>query len=164
MNQILFEVNWIGSLRGFCSETVLCILFSVGLICQIRARNKLDRSKKKGQFRYVIQTTSIISWGIITLLLIVAAREGYFDIIVAYKLGSYCEVEGIVEDFRINDKSYDLYFTINDVAFSPGQTASWGYTLFMTNKSVIQGNGQYLKIRYIPYGTDNTIVYIEQLE
>lgn len=164
MNQILFEVNWIGSLRSFFSEMVLCILFIVALVCQIRARNKLDRSETKGQIRYVTQTASIISWGIITVLLIAGSWNGYFDIIVAYKLGNYREVEGMVEDFRIADGCYDLYFTVNDITFSPGQTASWGYTLLMTNKSVIQGNGQRLKIRYIPYGGDNTIVYIEQLE
>lgn len=164
MSQILFEVNWIGSLRSFFSEMVLCILFSVALVCQIRKRNKLDRSKTKGQIKYVTQTAYIISWGIITVLLIVGTLNGYFDIIVAYKSGNYCEVEGMVEDFRIADGCYDLYFTVNDIRFSPGQTASWGYTLLMTNKSVIQGNGQRLKIRYIPYGRDNTIVYIEQLE
>ncbi|MBP3475819.1 MAG: hypothetical protein J6K48_05825 [Lachnospiraceae bacterium] len=164
MNQILFEVNWIGSLRSFFSEMVLCVLFSVGLVRQIRARNKMDRSKTRGQIKYITETASIISWGIITAVLIVAVCNGYFDIIVAYKLGNYCEVEGMVEDFRIREGCYDLYFVIEDVAFSPGQTASWGYTLLMTNKSVIQGNGQHLKIRYIPYGGDNAIVYIEQIE
>lgn len=71
-------------------------------------------------------------------------------------------MEGIVEDYEEGIKG-DESFTINGVEFEVRRhAAAWGYTLFFTKDSVITGNGQHLRIRYIP--TSNSIVYIEEIK
>ena len=47
--------------------------------------------------------------------------------------------------------------------FETSNISSWGYCQTRENGGVIMGNGQHLKIRYIRSGSENVIVYIEQI-
>ena len=81
----------------------------------------------------------------------------YKEIILGYKKGEYREVEGIVEDYR--ESKVDR-FTVNGVEFEiPLYSLTWGYT-YWHDENVITGDGQHLRIRYMP---PNFIVYIEEI-
>lgn len=84
----------------------------------------------------------------------------YIIIVPEYKQGHYYEVEGIVENYIEEIKNEK--FTVNNVEFHYGVNPSWGYSLTL-RKSVITGNGQYLRIRYIRIRDYNEIVYIEEI-
>ena len=86
----------------------------------------------------------------------------YGEIVLGYKRGEYREVEGIVEDYT--DYKNNDTFTVNGVNFQISSVFyTWEYT-YWKRKNVITGDGQHLKIRYIPssYGS-NSIVYIEEI-
>lgn len=165
MNKILFEVSWIGNIFGLLGYTfnytmsTMCWLYML-----IKQRDKIDQSKLKGKIRYKIYTIIGILWGIFNLALGFGLKKGYNEVVLAYKLGNYCEIEGEVENFRPSNGRYDECFSIGDVDFRYGLAESWGYCQTM-KWSVIEGDGQQLKIRYVTIRGDyNVIVYIEQLE
>lgn len=121
----------------------------------------LIKQKDVAKTRWVYETTRVASifWGMVLIWMLYILVTGYSEIILGYKSGNYREVEGSVEDYtkvREGEK-----FTINGVEFWVSHGITWGYTLSFTKDSVITGNGQHLRIRYLP--GNHTIVYIEQM-
>ena len=85
----------------------------------------------------------------------------YGEIVLGYKRGEYREVEGIVEDYT--DYKNNDTFTVNGVNFQISSVFyTWEYT-YWKGKNVITGDGQHLKIRYIPssYGSNSIAFYLE---
>lgn len=157
MNRVLFEVSYIGSPRGFL---MVAILVCVGAIVLIgSAKRKYSTNTKIEYFIYKVHYIGTVFLIIIFLLLMIGLIIAYGDVILSYKLGKYREVEGVVENYEKHIKTET--FTVNNVKFETGSAVlSWGY-IWQNGESVINGNGQYLRIRYIP-GT-NSIVYIEEI-
>lgn len=54
-------------------------------------------------------------------------------------------------------------FTLDGVKFECSDGNIGGYCPNRKHGGVIAGNGQHLRIRYIPHSQGNTIVYIEQM-
>lgn len=155
MDKVLFEVSYIGSTNGFLAIIMVITLWSIVWLYLIKRKFTAET-----KFGYETDRVPSIFWGIVLLWMLENFIMGYLEIVPKYKSGNYCEVEGIVEDY-VKDKG-DESFTINGMEFEVrNYTATWGYTLIFTKDSVITGNGQHLRIRYIP--ATNSIVYIEEL-
>lgn len=163
MNEILFEVNWIGNKIGCLSYGAFWFLGVSLWIMSIVKREKEHYEKTIGGYiSYAIDTGSAIVLGIFIVSMTLSLKSKYADTVVAYKLGQYCEVEGVVEDYVSNHGRGDDKCSIDGVEFSYGLGCSWGYC--QTGEGAIKGNGQHLRVRYIPQSVGNVIVYIEQLE
>lgn len=158
MNRVLFEVSYIGSPRGFLQIVILVGVWTVGLIHCVKKKQKTDT-----RFEYIlykIDYASTVFMIIIFSLLIFGLIITYGDVIIGYKLEEYYEVEGVVENYEKDGRIET--FTVNSVEFESGSARiSWGYIWQSDGESVITGNGQHLKIRYIP--VTNVIVYIEEI-
>ena len=109
---------------------------------------------------YIQEYIIIVVVGLAWLMAAIAIIKRYNDVILRYKRGEYFEVEGIAEDyvkyphqytFRVNGKEFQVYdFT----------HIGWGYNYRALHEDVITGDGQHLRIRYIP---PSAIVYIEEI-
>ena len=104
----------------------------------------------------------------VTLLVGKHQFDMYKTVTEAYKSGKYQIVEGYVENFDPmppeghNTESFDIdgvHFFYSDY------TVMTGYHNAKSKGGVITGDGQYLKIGYVHYGSSygNVIVYIEAL-
>lgn len=164
MNEILFEVNWIGNKTGCLSFGAFWFLGISLWIMAIIKREKTHYEKTiNGHITQAVDTFSAIWVGIYVLFITLNFKSKYVDTVVAYKLGQYCEVEGVVEDYVSNHGRGDDRCSIDGVEFSYSLGFSWGYC--QTERwGVIKGNGQHLRVRYIPQSVGNVIVYIEQLD
>ncbi len=103
----------------------------------------------------------------ITVLMAFSTVLEYKAIVGAYENGEYEVVEGYVENFdpMPGEGHKDESFEINSVKFSYSDyTITFGYNNAKSHGGVIEGNGQHLKIGYVVYYGQNTIVYIEQLK
>lgn len=141
-------------MNGFLDIVIVIVLWTFAWL-------HLIKQKDVAKTRWVYETTRVASifWGMVLIWMLYILVTGYSEIILGYKSGNYREVEGIVEDYtkvREGEK-----FTINGVEFWVSHGITWGYTLSFTKDSVITGNGQHLRIRYLP--GNHTIVYIEQM-
>ena len=108
------------------------------------------------------------------LFLILLTASHYRGTLMAYRRGEYLVAEGYVENFCSveqtgffgKDSSLTIQesFTINGVAFHYGPrdlTHMFGYRSAWPYKGIITGDGQHLRIGYIP--NTKVIVYIEEL-
>ena len=144
MNRVLFEVSYIGSFRGFLNIILaFCIFFFLYL--------------RFSGISGVLQKALIVLMVVYTISLI----KGYVDTVIQYKNGNYIEIEGTVERYYYSQGNE--YFTLDGVSFRCSSGISWGYYPNNSNDSVIAGNGQHLRIRYLPNKSEKVIVYIEQL-
>lgn len=158
MNKVLFETSYIGSVDGFLSIVIFGFSLIIAWLCMKKKRFCINN--KWGYLRYWIHNIITYLWGTMIVLMIWNYIVGYIDIILAYKHGEYCEVEGVVMDFeafRMHES-----FTVNGVRFEDGSELTWGYTRSFGD-SVITGNGQHLRIRFIPLESRNIMVYIEEI-
>lgn len=161
MNKILFEVSYIGSPSGFFKIMVFAGIWIIGLTAGTKRRNisnttssKINISLNRIEYIATFFLTVFFLWIVIGLIIT------YGETILGYKMGEYKEVEGVVENYEKHP--WRETFTVNNVEFeTEGAAISWGY-VWQNGKSVITGDGQHLRIRYIP-GT-KSIVYIEQLK
>lgn len=158
MNRVLFEVSYIGSPRAFLQVVIFVVMGLVVLIGS--AKQKRSINTKIPYFLYKIEHVLdgflVICFSLVVFGLIIA----YGNVIIGYKLGEYHEVEGVVENYEKHTKTET--FTVDNVEFKSGSAIlSWGYIWQSDGESVITGDGQHLKIRYIP--VTNVIVYIEEI-
>lgn len=171
MNKILYETSFIGNPKSF-STHIIDIIQAVGSLILIIYIIKKERSKKEeysqdnGQyFLYMFKSAFLfvfaLIWGVLSCLGVIGTIAGYREVVLGYKRGEYQEVEGIVENYT-DSKTHT--FTVNGVEFKVSEFVStWGYT-YRHNENVITGDGQHLKIRYIPGSSgSNRIVYIEEI-
>lgn len=157
MDEVLFEVSYIGSPRGFLHTVMFFGGMSILLVSNYRKRHMTNT--KKEYILYKIKIIGTIFFSILYLVMIFGLILTYCQIILVYKMGGYCEVEGVVENYTKYLRTET--FTVDTVEFETGEAeATWGY-VWQNGESVITGNGQHLRIRYIP--TANTIVYIEEI-
>ena len=156
MNRVLFEVSYIGSWRTYFIIIIALCIFSF-LYFRFRGIDRTDQSEKGRKIAGVITKVLRIFIVIYVFFLI----KGYMDIVIQYKMGHYVEIEGTVDSYCYFKNSE--YITLDGVKFHCSSGNQWGYYPVGRNFSVIAGNGQHLRIRYIPRGRENIIVYIEQI-
>lgn len=139
-------------------------LLCLSLIFKIKKRKKAySENGEKGKLQYGAESAldyfGLIVFGTAGLITIVIAIVVYGKVILGYKWrGEYREVEGVVEKYK--DESTYISFTVNGVKFNiSGHNLTWGYT-YWQGENVITGDGQHLRIRYMP---PNYIVYIEEI-
>ncbi len=161
MNKIIFEVSYIGSPSGFFKIIIFAGMWIMCLIVSIKRKNILSTTSSKiNIFLNRIEYITTIFLTIVFSLIVIGLIITYGEIILGYKMGEYKEVEGVVENYEKHP--WRETFTVNNVKFkTEGAAITWGY-VWQNGKSVITGDGQHLKIRYIP--RSKTIVYIEQLK
>ena len=150
--RILFERGWL----------YLDPLFILLLVIVLVSLARLRRLKKGEEGR-----TRQFLFSLLFLLALIAQVFLFFRIVGAYKTGNYLTVEGEVENFdpRPLTGHKDESFDIGDVHFFYSGLSP-GYRRSAATGGVITGDGQKLRIRYVPYrrGYGNVIMYIEELE
>lgn len=159
MNRVLYEVSYIGNIQNW-----LGIILSISIIAivvhGIRKGSQTEKAKK-------ITIAIIITMTIFMLsLYAIAVAAGCAGALIPYKKGRYVEIEGVIQDYSPNfghTRGTIESFTLDGVKFECSDGAIWGYCPNRENGGVITGNGQHLRIRYIPGKPRNTIVYIEQM-
>ena len=156
MNKVLFEVSYIGSLHGFFNIALaFCLLLFLYFGTRKTAKeHKRERDRKMAR---ILMKADIVIIVIYTMYLI----KGYVDIVVQYNNGGYTEIEGTVKQYYYSQGTD--YFSLDGVNFRCSSGIPWGYCQTRENGGVIAGNGQHLRIRYIHSGSENIIVYIEQI-
>ena len=156
MNRILYEVSFMGNIQSW-----LGIIWSIViLIVWLAIQTKNGKIEKNG--RIAITLIMIAVMAIYTIAVVV----GYVGKLIPYKNGRYIEIKGVVEGYSSNfgsTRGSIESFTLNGVKFECSDGAIWGYCPNRKNGGVIAGNGQHLRIRYIPDTQGNKIVYIEQM-
>lgn len=159
MNKVLFEVNWFGNLYGTGSILMgLCIgvIFLWGTIVNWKKVKKEEAIKP-----VEVVSKILLIFAVVTMVIVVVGIfVDYVNIVVSYRNGNCIEVEGVVEDYAISHKQET--FILDGVEFSYGKGNLWGYCQHREDGGVIAGNGQHLRIKYIPYKGANVIVYIER--
>lgn len=161
MNRVLFEVSHIGSLYG-CFNIILAFCIDFFLYFRFREIARTDKRKQGRKLAGVITKVVIVFMVVYVIIFL----KGYIDIVVQYRNGHYIEIEGVIEDYSSNlgnRRGKVESFTLDGVRFECSDGPTWGYCPNRMNGGVIRGNGQHLRIRYIPRGRENVIVYIEQL-
>lgn len=159
VHRVLFEVNYIGSIHGF-AMIVFSLFICLFLYFRAKTLEKAGRTEFDRKMLRIFAGMALFFLIVITIGMI----KGYADIILRYKSGHYVEIEGIVEDYFFNrGKGPVETFTVDGIKFVCSDGAEWGYRPTRDRGGVIAGNGQYVRIRYIPGKQKNTIVYIAQL-
>ena len=156
MNKVLFETSYIGS-PGVWFSTISFFVFFIFAFFKFRKDNTIEKDNR------IIITASIIAIMIMCTIFMIIK---YANTAVRYKSGNYVEIEGVVQDYFSNlgsTRGPVESFTLDGVKFVCSDDVTCGYSPSRKNGGVIAGNGQHLRIRYIPGGQDNVIVYIEQL-
>ncbi len=170
MNKILYEASYIGNARGFANNVMVVsmLIFFFIMLSYAAKKNKKKKNENstntgKEYFiymaHYVWYSFFAVIFGIAALTTVMGLLLGYHQVILGYKRGEYRKVEGIVEDYM--DQKDGCTFTVDGIEFEINTASlTWGY-LYWHGKNVITGDGQHLKIRYIP--RSNSIVYIEEI-
>lgn len=157
MNRVLFEVSYIGNWRTY---VMIILFFGIFIFLCLRLREIAGAvQNRKAKKIEKVAKIFLIVW---TVMFIISLIEGYINIVIPYKNGDYIEIEGTVDYYYVY-KGGDEYIILEGVAFNTSGATPWGYSALGKKDSVIAGYGQHLRIRYIPHGSDNVIVYIEQL-
>ena len=107
----------------------------------------------------------IISIILFCIFLLKTGKENYC-IYNKYNNSNYNIVSGEVTEFIAGGSDYSKVesFYIDNVKFEYSDSNYYGYNKTKNEGGVITGNGQKLKIGYINYNGENTIVSIEQME
>ncbi len=171
MNKILYEASYIGSPKSLFDQlssviTTIVLLILVLFMIKKARKEKETYSSNAGKeyflyrFKYIFLSIFALILGLSGFVEVCGTISTYNEVILGYKRGEYREVEGIVEDYPPSGAKVQT-FTVNGVEFQISEhRVTWGYT-YWHGKNVITGNGQHLRIRYIP--GSNSIVYIEEL-
>ena len=169
MGVVLYEIGVSSLIKGIRSDIILALFVLIGtLVSYWRFRRDYDL-KEKGKNKI----TSI--GGCLIFLIIVSTIIGQYkeyDLLKeAYKTNSCLYVEGVIYDFRGHPDTAQWYeeFWVDGVFFSyTPYEQTQGYYHPRGKKGVLTGNGQKVKIGYVPIEVarevKNKIVYIEQLE
>lgn len=156
MNRILYEVNFAGNIQRWLVLLSGVIILIIGVAVQ----RKNDKIKEEER---ILTTIVMIAFIAINAIGVVVGCVGT---LIPYKKGHYVEIEGVIQDYHSNlgsTRGTIESFTLDGVKFECSDGNIWGYAPNRKNGGVICGNGQHLRIRYIPKTSENTIVYIEQM-
>ena len=155
MHRVLFEIGYFGSVYGVFH--IFCCLCMLLFLCF--CTTKIAKMDEREESRVIAgaMTKVIIAFMMVYMLFLI---KGYTAVVIPYKTGNYIQIEGIVKKYS-NIKGTEHFF-INGVEFECSSGRPWGYFQH-GGTSFLSGDGQYLRIRYIPGKRGNTIVYIEQL-
>lgn len=156
MNRILYEVNFAGNI-----ERWLVMIWGIGILVVGGAVQRKNGKIKEGD-RIAITIVMIAVIAVNAIGVVV----GWVGTLIPYKSGHYVEIEGVVQDYHSNlgsTRGTIESFTLDGVKFECSDGNIWGYAPNRKNGGVIFGNGQHLRIRYLPKSSENTIVYIEQM-
>ena len=159
MNRVLYEVGDIWNLYGLPMIILeICIFICTFILPLLKgvAIEKTDRRK------IGIGPPNIFTF--VTVIGLIISIKGYAGTVIQYKHGDYIEVEGVVEEYHFTSAGRFPVetFTLDGVDFKCPDGV-WGYRPSRENGGVVRGNGQHLRIRYIPDKNGKVIVYIEQL-
>ena len=156
MNRILYEVSFVGNIQRW-----LVMIFGISILVVggvIQKRN--GKIKEEERIAITIVMIAVIAVNAIGVVV------GWMGTLIPYKNGHYVEIEGVVQDYHSNlgsTRGTIESFTLDGVKFECSDGNIWGYAPNRKNGGVIFGNGQHLRIRYLPKSSENTIVYIEQM-
>ena len=105
----------------------------------------------------------IITFSIFLIFIVVNVID-YSFIKKSYHNNDYSVVEGVIENFipmKIEGHSQES-FIVNEIEFSYNRSnPTYGYHLPKIDGGHITGNGQYVKISYITYNSQNIIIKLE---
>lgn len=166
MNKILYEASYAGSPKIFFENAFIVLwgIFIVGGSAR-RLKKKQDKMTEEVDFLHkssiIMENIVIAVLGLALLMETIIIVKRYNEVILGYKRGEYFEVEGIVEDYADHPHAYT--FRVNGIKFEVYDSThiGWGYNYHALKEDVITGDGQHLKIRYIPGSSG--IVYIEEI-
>lgn len=91
--------------------------------------------------------------GAVFLSLVFSYFKEYKNVFLKYKRGNYQEIEGYVDDLKVAsflDSGAD-YFSVANVEFTLGADFGAGYKRPAAYGGVINKEGMYVNIKYIPY-------------
>ncbi len=156
MHRALFEIGYFGSVYGLFH--IFCGLCAFLFLCF--CTKKIANTDEREENRVIAGTVTkaVMVFMILYLLFLV---KSYINVVIPYQTGNYIQIEGVVRKYS-NIKGTER-FSLKGVEFECSSDMPWGYFQH-GDKSILSGNGQYLRIRYIPGRRRNTIVYIEQLK
>ena len=159
MNRVLYEVNSIWNFNGLPLIILEIGIFICTFILPLLKGVVIEKTDRR--------KIGIGSPNIFTLVIVIAliiSVKGYAGTVIQYKRGDFIEIEGAVEEYHFTSKGRFPVetFTLDGVAFKCPDGV-WGYRPSRENGGVVRGNGQHLRIRYIPNKDEKVIVYIEQL-
>ena len=175
METLLYEISFSFSLIYLLPLLLLALfLFYPRLYVRLYPGSKKGREVPARSLRFVKIVSLLLSALVvfITLLSAVALVKDYKATAGAYQEGNYLSTEGSVTNFhpadpQNSDKALRREsFTLGGVSFSysPASVAA-GYHTPRELGGVIQGDGQRLRIGYVPLaGGENRIVAIWQLD
>lgn len=164
MNRILYEASYIGNSKIFFQNVGVITVLFLGWICfPYIVERRQRKCEKKNDFEYILKNVLNfcfrIVFGISCVIMTIGMILAYNSAILGYKSGKYYEVEGKVENYT--ELKDGIKFTIDKIEFKVNKPEiDWGYN-YWGNQCVITGDGQHLKIRYIP--RSKSIVYIEEI-
>lgn len=156
MHRILFETGYLGSVYGVF-HIFLCLGIFLFLYFRMKKIAKTDEREEVRVIAGAMSKVIIVSMVAYMIFLI----KSYIDVVIPYKTGNYIQIEGAVRRYSTK-KGGTEYFSVNGVDFECSSGMLWGYFKY-GGTNFLSGDGQYLRIRYIPGKHGNTIVYIEQL-
>lgn len=120
---------------------------------------KIVSIKKNSTFIFRLMEITLV---IMIIILTPAVIQEYQEIYCVYKEGQYEIVEGTVESFSTTKTKEE--FTLAGVHFAYNERENnVGYHKVLAHGGVINGDGQKIKIGYVPYNGENRIVLIEEI-
>lgn len=162
---VLYKFD-VSSFIYFSLDELFSCLFCFVVIIIIIKR-KPEVLKERGTFLII----GLAVFALINMITISSSYTEYSALKNAYETGNCHYVEGSVTNFKGHPDTVRWYeeFEINDVTFSYSSAeVTFSYNKPKVEGGVIVGNGQKVRIGYVPYQMSgryvmNRIVYIEQL-
>ena len=166
MKNVLYEIS-VSNLFNGIKYDVIFIMIILTIVLVSALKNKYNLKEKKNIFALAIICLLFLS----TIATITRQYKEYDLLKEAYETNSCLYVEGVIYDFRGHPDTAQWYeeFWVDGVFFSyTPYEQTQGYYHPRGKKGVLTGNGQKVKIGYVPIEVarevKNKIVYIEQLE
>lgn len=173
IDSVLYELHFV---RPPLWTLVISAAFLV--LCLWGLQWSIKEARRKGEkLRKLIGIYALALWGIIAFWVTwIRPVTEYWGLRSAYQSGNTVVVEGTVCSYQCRYPGNGIYyeaFTVNDIVFSsdswryyPGYAVRGG--VFQKAVSAIQGDGQSLRITYVPNWIHegdkiNAIVRIEEL-
>lgn len=165
---LLFKASMAGQFwsLGVSVVFILVLLFRkriikiLSLYLDFEQLGKIFSVKKCGPITLKVMMAFLVLMLILDTLAVVDEYQAIYRV---YKDGAYLTTEGKVEDFTTTKSSES--FTVEGVDFAyEARVNSVGYHKVLAQRGVISGNGQKVRIGYVPYEGENKIVLIEAIK
>ena len=150
----------------FLPTTIILIpiaVFGFGIYCCLNLNNPFVISVKRiFALGFICMLLSII----VILTILFSYIQEYRNVFLEYKNGNYEEIEGYVSQLRVShflDSGADS-FKINNKEFDLGIDFGVGYKKGAAYGGIINRNGLYVKIKYIPYKGNLRIMNIRVID